>query len=329
MTRRIDFISGFRYWAIVPRLGLSPTDRESALPASVAAQQLERWCSDPTTWSRMLELYESVSGARVRALTTVEVDRQVKPTLRRAVDSGAWIVLSGESASYPAFAIPTLQIVLPVSNSVIVMDETPRIPALDLVVTAKSGLSDLTSTTTFDWSAVVRHNPRTAGDRNGPNREFSITATGSAVGGRFSVVFNGVMAGELSIEVRATIDGRPASARTAGFTVVARNPNRSTVQAEIGDDLLRRIACHESGQRQFATTPGTTTRSPLWSGDNLGGVGLFQITVPAPSHDQVWNWRQKCGRRTGSPGARPSSGKQLSASDPWLAHARGDAGLLE
>src|SRR5688572_25681053 len=45
------------------------------------------------------------------------------------------------------------------------------------------------------------------------------------------------------------------------------------------------------GQRQFNTTPGTTSRSPLWSGDNLGGVGLFQITVPAPTHDQVWNWR--------------------------------------
>ena len=30
---------------------------------------------------------------------------------------------------------------------------------------------------------------------------------------------------------------------------------------------------------------------PKWSADNLGGVGIMQITVPRPTDDQVWNWR--------------------------------------
>jgi hypothetical protein len=56
---------------------------------------------------------------------------------------------------------------------------------------------------------------------------------------------------------------------------------------------LRRIARQESGgARQFtAAADGGVALCPLWSGDNLGGVGIMQITVPRPTDDQVWSWR--------------------------------------
>lgn len=31
--------------------------------------------------------------------------------------------------------------------------------------------------------------------------------------------------------------------------------------------------------------------APLWSRDGLHGVGLMQLTNPAPTPDQVWDWR--------------------------------------
>lgn len=64
---------------------------------------------------------------------------------------------------------------------------------------------------------------------------------------------------------------------------------------EVGDpDLsncyraLYSICFLESGLRQFwESLPG----SPCWSGDRLGGVGLMQITYPAPTLEQTWNWK--------------------------------------
>ena len=46
----------------------------------------------------------------------------------------------------------------------------------------------------------------------------------------------------------------------------------------------------ESGLRQFGTK-GPGAGYPLFSGDNLGGVGLGQITIPAPTDDEVWHWK--------------------------------------
>jgi hypothetical protein len=289
--RRIEFVSGSRYWALVPRATLSPAAREGAVPASVAARQLESWCSDPSAWPKVLELFESVSGSALRAPTDLEVERRVRPALQRALESGDWVALSGTPDQHPALATPVIRIVSPAKDSEFVMDDTPRMPALDVVVKVEKGIDDVTSTASLEWSAELKHNPRTAGDRHGPNREFVLNATGQAAGGAFSVAFSGLMAGQLKIDVRANVAGQVVTASTEGLKIVARNPARATVQAEIADDVLQRVACHESGQRQFATTPGNTASSPLWSGDNLGGVGLFQITVPQPTHDQVWNWR--------------------------------------
>ena len=47
----------------------------------------------------------------------------------------------------------------------------------------------------------------------------------------------------------------------------------------------------ESGLAQFRGQPGTKSKCPLFSSDNLGGVGICQITTPAPTDEEVWNWK--------------------------------------
>jgi len=43
--------------------------------------------------------------------------------------------------------------------------------------------------------------------------------------------------------------------------------------------------------RQFNTSGGqSTSPCPLFSSDNLGGVGMMQITYPQPTDDDVWSW---------------------------------------
>src|SRR6185295_6405334 len=67
------------------------------------------------------------------------------------------------------------------------------------------------------------------------------------------------------------------------------NPAKSAIQGALPHDVLRQIACQESQQRQFASAMDPC---PLWSADHLGGVGIFQITVPQPSADQAWKWTE-------------------------------------
>ncbi len=79
--------------------------------------------------------------------------------------------------------------------------------------------------------------------------------------------------------------------KSKGLKIGATNPSLSELATAFPNDVLKRIARHESGARQFMADPGCKAPYPLFSGDNLGGVGLFQITRPAPSPEQIWDWR--------------------------------------
>ena len=48
---------------------------------------------------------------------------------------------------------------------------------------------------------------------------------------------------------------------------------------------------HERTRQFDAAADAGVSDCPLFSGDRLGGVGLFQITNPAPTPDDHWDWR--------------------------------------
>lgn len=185
----------------------------------------------------------------------------------------------------------TLRIVAPTNNTQFVIDDTPRMPIVDIQV-AIAGISpDPTPTTQFEWTAQIRFNPHAAGCHHGPDRDFAMNVSGRQIGGNFPIHFPSFMGGDLTITVKANVAGRELSASTTGLKIAAMNPMRTAIQAALQDETLQRIACHESRQRQFDAPPGAVARSPLWSGDNLGGVGIFQLTYPHPTDEEVWNWK--------------------------------------
>ena len=70
--------------------------------------------------------------------------------------------------------------------------------------------------------------------------------------------------------------------------VVGTNPGVSALAAAAPANMsFRKLMRLESGLRQFLAPD-----CPLFSGDNAGGVGLCQLTVPAPTDDQVWSWKE-------------------------------------
>ena len=79
----------------------------------------------------------------------------------------------------------------------------------------------------------------------------------------------------------------------AGFEgpfIDGTNPPRSDIQDALLHNTLRRIACKESGQRQFDAPPdGGVGPCPLFGVDGVR-VGVMQI--PNPTDDEIWNWRE-------------------------------------
>jgi hypothetical protein len=90
------------------------------------------------------------------------------------------------------------------------------------------------------------------------------------------------------------------------FQIRARNPSNEEVHNYIGDSpwYAKAIAKHESGQQnnqyycQFNEI-GTLGQNyisdikytPNRSSDKIGW-GIFQITLPAPTHTELWNWKK-------------------------------------
>jgi hypothetical protein len=98
---------------------------------------------------------------------------------------------------------------------------------------------------------------------------------------------NVVRGGSISFSVNGTVNGCPVSARGGGG-LVGTNPQQTDIRAALPHQILQRIACKESGQRQFDAPPnGGTDFCPLFGPG--GTVGIMQIANP--TDDEVWNWR--------------------------------------
>jgi hypothetical protein len=78
-----------------------------------------------------------------------------------------------------------------------------------------------------------------------------------------------------------------ASGTPFGFYILGVNPDRGTVQAALGGSGWPvNIGIHESGLQQFDPATGMLPKK-----DYAGGYGVMQLTIPAPTEDQKWNWQ--------------------------------------
>jgi hypothetical protein len=101
-----------------------------------------------------------------------------------------------------------------------------------------------------------------------------------------------VRGGTLVLTASTSIGEQPYTAR-ALVPILGRNPSSNELQAYFSSQFpssyytLWRIAQAESNLRHF-----TEDGYPKWSSDGFRGVGLMQITNPAPTPDEVWSWKR-------------------------------------
>jgi hypothetical protein len=111
----------------------------------------------------------------------------------------------------------------------------------------------------------------------------------------FTIPFTQLRGGDLAIEVTVSTGnsiGGMVTGRSQGLKVIGSNPSTTALsRAAIMTDAFKRLMRHESGLQQFRPAP-----CPYFSRDNLGGVGICQITNPRPTDDQVWSWKENLKR---------------------------------
>jgi outer membrane protein OmpA-like peptidoglycan-associated protein len=197
-----------------------------------------------------------------------------------------------------------------------------RMPTINVTARIVGVEPDPTATTPFDWVAQLQLNAQTCS--SGPQRVISHPNINQVViGGQFTPAFSLIRGGELTLIARANVNGQTIETRKAGIQIVGTNPQRADIQNALPHDTLRRIAMQESGQRQFDAAPNGGTGCPLFSRDRLGGVGIFQITNPPPSDDEIWDWRSNIARGIAI------FQQKLAAARGYPARVRGSAGFRQ
>jgi hypothetical protein len=140
----------------------------------------------------------------------------------------------------------------------------------------------------LEWSVTVGISEFSDCPPNGPDLDTTVDLSPAGGGEQITIdLENVIRGGSISFFVRGTVNGCEVL-DFAGIHIDGTNPPQSDIQAALPHDALRRIACKESGQRQFDAPPnGGTGFCPLFGPG--GKVGIMQ--VPDPSADEVWNWR--------------------------------------
>ena len=115
------------------------------------------------------------------------------------------------------------------------------------------------------------------------------------VGNPVRVPLTTVMCGRLTVVVETMIQGVRTTARREDILVGGTNPSEGELVAAVPVPLMRQMIRQESSAKQFSDSAGggytPTAINPNWSGDNLRGVGLGQLTNPPPADADIWDWR--------------------------------------
>lgn len=165
----------------------------------------------------------------------------------------------------------------------------PQMPVIQAEVRFNGLDPDPTDTATFQWAVTIAF--QCSDCRNGRAREIDDQFGFTTIGGKAAINFPRVRGGQLTIAVAVDLPAQSYNATTTGLHIRGVNPPHDEVNAACGSLIVQKMVMHESGCRQFnAPRDGGVSECPLFSGDRLGGVGLFQITNPPPTPEDHWNW---------------------------------------
>jgi hypothetical protein len=203
---------------------------------------------------------------------------------------------------------PTLKIINPVSGSQFFINTVPQMPqiifeveflgfelpnqstALDPTFTK---LFDLISQKPFELDVNVTFNAERSSSYGKAGVVFSdvfnIQTEGFIKREQFVVTFPWFRGGDLTVNIKTKFKNILLQAEFRG-KIVGTNPDWQQVSEALGDDLLRKIAKHESKGRQFEVDIDASKGIvPVFNRGRDGEAGIMQITPP--TSEDIWNWQ--------------------------------------
>jgi hypothetical protein len=177
------------------------------------------------------------------------------------------------------------------------MSTVPAMPVI--VLTAKVDNVPMPHLLTYNWLITLVYDSyivTTPGQRTYQVRTKTHPPLPPMTGQQVTVPLTSLMCGRLTATVSTTIQGQFRTVTRKDILIGGTNPSSGELAGVVPEVIVRKLIKHESTSRQFydSGVGGVVTQAinPNWSQDNLKGVGLGQLTNPAPSDADIWNWRQ-------------------------------------
>lgn len=170
-----------------------------------------------------------------------------------------------------------------------------QMPTITVTAVLQNEALPAGGTPIYEWSATLTFEggtpPTNTAYGGGRSTSHSPMPSQTSASPSWRIPFSEVRGGLLTVLVTMRVAGVERRARVA-WTVVGTNPTSTAIRAfanSIGADraVFRKKMRQESSLQQFRS-PGLW---PKYSSDGLGGVGLCQLTRPAPTANETWSWK--------------------------------------
>lgn len=188
------------------------------------------------------------------------------------------VALTYTPAGPPKFAISAAAVMptITVTANLTGVTADPRSPP---VYTFTATLAFVGSSTPHGSGHNTQHSP--INSQTGPRNTYVIP-------------FTQVRGGVLTVTVSVRVAASPApllTATSSGWSVVGSNPSPVQIKAHANAVGANKVRFRKQMRQESSLEQFRSSGWPKYSSDNLGGVGLCQITRPEPTADQVWNWK--------------------------------------
>jgi len=178
-----------------------------------------------------------------------------------------------------------LVIVLPAPNTTFNVDATPRMPTIQCQARITGVQPDPTPTTGFNWTIEITETVASSSCASARVGSCTQRVTQQTVrGGNWTPQFTAIQGGDATITVEVPQPGG-ALRTSVNARIRGTNPAAGSITMRVGGagSTGDRIACHESGRRQFDGA-GMPLLGPG------GDVGVMQLCNPGASCLQRWSW---------------------------------------
>lgn len=173
------------------------------------------------------------------------------------------------------------------------ISETADMPVIKATAKLENVTLAANQAVEFVWSAAVHyeglHCAHSMGRHTNHKAMHARTPTGE-----WTIPFTQTRGGTLTVTVQVHVNHLKLSATGHKLSIGGTNPSATTlITVSYPNETFKKLMRLESGLQQFRTAGGAaTSHCPLFSGDNKGGVGICQVTDPAPSDEEVWSWKE-------------------------------------